>query len=190
MAALTVGLTALGVVLPDGARAGAGSVSPVQTAMYVLGKYNPTTFSATTSINAASVVGVYGVSGPSVTVDNYGVIQGPMQAIHLVPSGSTLENWGTIAGTGNLDMGVLLQNGGSVVNHSGGTISGYVGVYIGGAGGTLTNSGSISGTAPTILLVSGSIYNQIGGTVSEFGERLFRRVRGKGRLHHQRRHDH
>ena len=63
LAALSLSL-ALGVVPPRQARAGGGTVNPVQTSTYSLGTHNPTTFGAGTNINAASPsnAGVYGGS--------------------------------------------------------------------------------------------------------------------------------
>ena len=78
LAALSFGL-ALGVALPREACAGAGTVNPVQTSTYSLGTHNLTTFGAGTSINAVSPsdAGVYGGSGASWNVTNYGGIRGP-----------------------------------------------------------------------------------------------------------------
>ena len=76
LAALSIGL-ALGVALPREARAGAGTVNPVQTSTYSLGTHNPTTFGAGTNINPASPssAGVYGGSSVPWNVANYGAIQ-------------------------------------------------------------------------------------------------------------------
>lgn len=156
---------AVGIALPDEAVAGSGAVNPVQTSTYLLGASNPITFGAATQINALSNVGVYGGSGQSWTVANYGSIQGQLDGIHLVSPGSTVTNWGTIIGSGT-SIGVLLQNGGSVTNQSGGSISGYVGVAIGGAGGTVTNAGSISAGETAVFVASGSLDNESGGTLS------------------------
>ena len=144
LAALSLGL-ALGVALPGEARAGAGTVSPVQTSTYILGNFNPTTFGAGTNINAASPwpAGVYGGSSVPWNIVNYGAIQGSSIGIDLNTSGSTVTNWGTIGG--NAGVGVLLPNGGAVTNQSGGSISGYAGVDITGGVGTVTNAGSITG---------------------------------------------
>ncbi len=163
LAALLLGLP-LGVVLPREAQAGA-AVDPIQTSTYVLGKANPITFGAGTKINAASNIGVYGGSGASWTVANYGAIRGFIQGIHLASSGSAVTNWGTIGATGATGIGVLLS-GGTVTNQSGGSINGYIGLYIGGSGGTVTNSGSISGTVSAAIVTSGSVNNELGGTLS------------------------
>ena len=177
LAALSIGL-ALGVALPREARAGAGSVNPVQTSTYSLGTHNPITFGAGTNISAVSpsYAGVYGGSGASWTVANYGVIKGPFLGIDLASSGSTVTNWGTIGGTGAAGVGVLLQNGGTVTNRSSGSISGYVGVAVEGSAGTVTNAGSITGHWTVVFVASGSVNNQSGGT-SQHDLGAFRRHR-------------
>src|SRR5271166_481352 len=121
LAALSLGL-ALGVALPGEARAGAGTVNPVQTSTYSLGTHNPTTFGGGTNINAAtpSSVGVYGGSSTPWNVTNYGAIQGPSAGLYLRASGSTVTNWGAIRG--NAGAGIQLPNGGAVTNESGGSI--------------------------------------------------------------------
>src|SRR5271163_2274586 len=121
--ALTILLVdlAIGVALSPEARAGAGTVNPVQTSTYVLGTHNPTTFGAGTNINAASNMGVFGGYSSIWTVANYGSIRGSIQGIHLASSGSAVTNWGTIGGTGATAIGVLLP-GGALTNESSGSI--------------------------------------------------------------------
>ena len=150
--------------LQGAAAQSAGVVSPTQTSTYVLGTYNPITFSAATQINASSNAGIYGGSSQSWTVANYGSIQGSSIGIDLTSSGSTVTNGGTISGSANV--GVLLKNGGSVTNQSGGSISGYVGIEIGGGGGVVTNAGSISASDCAVSMASGSLNNELGGTLS------------------------
>ena len=101
LAALSLGV-ALGVVLAREARAGAGTVSPVQTSTYSLGTHNPTTFGAGTNIDAVSPsnAGVYGGSTTPWNITNYGRIQGPSGGLDLTSSGSTVTNWGAIGGNG------------------------------------------------------------------------------------------
>ena len=154
----------LGVALPREARAGAGVVNPVQTTMYVLGAFNPITFGAGTQIKSSSVAGVYGDSSQTWSVANYGSIQGPTLGIDLASSGSTVTNGGSITGTAQV--GVLLKNGGSVANQSSGSISGYIGVEIGGGGGVVTNAGSISTSDCAVSMASGSLNNELSGTLS------------------------
>ena len=168
LAALAFGL-ALGVALPGEARARAGTVNPVQTSTYSLGTHNPTTLGAGTNINAVSPsnVGVYGGSSMPWTVTNYGRIQGPSGGFDLNSSGSTVTNWGTIGGKAGI--GVQLPNGGAVTNESSGSISGYAGVMIEGGVGTVTNAGSITGQAVGVHVASGSVNNELGGTLGISG---------------------
>src|SRR5580693_1081159 len=92
LAALSLSL-ALGVVPPRQARAGGGTVNPVQTSTYSLGTHNPTTFG-------------YGGSSTPWSVTNYGSIQGPSGGFDLNSAGSMVTNWGTIGG--NAGVGVHL----------------------------------------------------------------------------------
>ncbi len=154
--------------MPGEARAGAGTVNPVQTSTYNLGTHNPTTFGAETSINAVSpsYAGVYGSAAAPWTVANYGVIQGPLVGINLASSGSTATNWGRIGGTGPTGVGIVLPNGGTVTNQSSGSISGYIGVAIEGSAGAVTNAGSITGHGTVVFVASGSVNNQSTGTIN------------------------
>jgi fibronectin-binding autotransporter adhesin len=176
LAALSVGLS-LGVALPSEARAGAGTVNPVQTSTYILGKYNPTTFGVGTSINAPSPwpAGLYGGSKGSWNIVNYGAIQGSSVGIDLYTSGSTVTNWGTIGG--NAGVRVLLPNGGAVTNQSGGSISGYAAVDVTGGVGTVTNAGSITGR---VSVASGSINNETGGILTTSGKDALAAFAGNG----------
>ena len=72
----------------------AGVVSPVQTSTYVLGTYNPITFSAATQINASSNAGVYGGSSQSWTLANYGSVQGLSLGIDLESIGERPDQLG------------------------------------------------------------------------------------------------
>lgn len=164
LTAFSLGL-ALGVALPREACAGSGAVSPVQSSTYLLGKYNPITLGAATRINTSSVAGVYGGSSQIWTVANYGSVQGLSVGIDLASSGSALTNWGVIRGTGASGLGVLLPNGGSVINQSSGSISGNVGIDIGGSG-AVTNAGSISAGTTAVFVASGSVDNESSGTLS------------------------
>ena len=87
----------------------------------------------------------------------------------------TVTNSGTIAGTGGSGFVgeprhtgvVLLGAGGSVANTGkGALIQGWDGVYIGGAAGTVTNSGTIAGTGTSN---SFGVILHMGGTVVDSG---------------------
>ncbi|WP_114912313.1 Hint domain-containing protein [Acidibrevibacterium fodinaquatile] len=90
-------------------------------------------------------------------------------------SGVVVSNAGTISANGTLSNAVVLDDGGSVTNHAGGTISGNSnGVYIAGAAGAVDNSGVISANASLVdflgigvgLLDGGSVTNQAGAIIS------------------------
>ena len=78
-----------------------------------------------------------------------------------------MTNWGTIGGKAGI--GVQLPNGGAVTNESSGSISGYAGVMIEGGVGTVTNAGSITGQAVGVHVASGSVNNELGGTLGISG---------------------
>jgi fibronectin-binding autotransporter adhesin len=82
----------------------------------------------------------------------YGPVSGP----------ATVVNAGSIYGSGLARQdGVYLTDGGLVINHLGGTVSGYEGVSIAGAAGTVINGGRISGGV--YLSEGGVINNQTAG---------------------------
>jgi outer membrane autotransporter protein len=84
-----------------------------------------------------------------------GVITSDSNALFIKEGSGSVENWGEIT-TRSLhgaNSAVYLYNSGSAINHEGGTISGAIGIRFGNSAGqttqkaTLTNSGSITGTA-------------------------------------------
>ena len=92
----------------------------------------------------------------------------------VIGGAGTVVNYGSIAGQSAtslfyLGMGVDLQSGGAVTNHTGGTISGYgFGVYVYTNAGTVLNAGSIVGGSYSgvRLRYGGTVTNQSGGTIS------------------------
>ena len=82
---------------------------------------------------------------------------------------ATVTNYGVIAEAGGPLPAIDLAGGGSVINQSGGTISGYQAVSFGGTG-TVVNAGSIAGTVYGAYLGDGgSITNQAGGSITVSG---------------------
>ena len=79
----------------------------------------------------------------------------------------TVQNYGTITGTSTSGSGVYLRAGGSVTNEAQGSIGGYNGVLIGGAAGTVENTGTITGTGAdgVFLVAGGSVTNAAGGSI-------------------------
>ena len=86
-----------------------------------------------TTISSNSTVGIY-LSSPSYTnavVINPGVtISNIGNGISASPTAWTIQNYGSIAGSPTSGVGVYLSAGGSVTNHSSGSISaGLPGIY-------------------------------------------------------------
>jgi len=84
----------------------------------------------------------------------------------------TVANYGMIDATGSSADGIHFGYGGSVANRSSGVNSAYIGgtrfgIYITGAAGTVTNSGTIGGTGAggigIELHYGGSVGNEAGG---------------------------
>jgi hypothetical protein len=110
--------------------------------------------------------GSYGVQlGDGGEVTNFA---GTISGYHgvRIRAGGTVVNAGEIYGTAPLGFGVLLINGGSVTNQSGGTIAGARGVGALNDAATVVNAGSIGGTLGVYLKAGGSVTNQSGGTIS------------------------
>jgi hypothetical protein len=113
-----------------------------------------------------SGVGVYLRSGGTITNggtrDTAATITAPMFAVQVTHAPGTVGNFGTILGTGPLARGVLLQDGGKVMN---GTYTdttatifaqGKNGVYAGGTiASTVTNMGTITGGKNGVALQNG-----------------------------------
>ncbi|MEA2737098.1 MAG: hypothetical protein QOH05_405, partial [Acetobacteraceae bacterium] len=108
-------------------------------------------------------------AGSSLTNQAGGLIDGSGEGI-LLQGGGTVLNAGSIGGSGT---GVYVAAGGSLTNQSGGTISGYQGVYASGAA-RVVNAGRISGDIDSpvgyavVLLDGGRITNQAGGVISGY----------------------
>jgi len=94
-----------------------------------------------------------------------GTISGALRGIFLWGANSSVDNSGTISG-GTLS-GLSLNDGGSLINRSGGLINtvGGHGVVAGLGASTITNNGSIQGTTSGILFVTGGSLTNT-GTIS------------------------
>jgi hypothetical protein len=106
-----------------------------------------------TNQSGGTIEGDYGIrmynsAASSIVNMSGGTIESPNnRAIALYDPG-TVTNSGAILAptTGNQQVGVLMQDGGTVINNAGGTISGYFGVILDGPG-TVTNAGTIEGAS-------------------------------------------
>lgn len=132
-----------------------------------------------TTVLTTSGNGVQGNTTRNWSLVNRGSITGAQNGVLLQSSsGATFENFGLAAGTGATFTGVALQNGGTVVNHQGATISSvsYYGLSISGVG-TVTNDGTIQTPANRygVRMLNGGVFNQgktgtiIGGVDLEGG---------------------
>jgi hypothetical protein len=127
----------------------AGTLSGAQT----LAAGSVLSNASTGTVTASGEAAVYGATGGSATIFNAGVISN------------------TDTSDGNA---IELMAGGSVTNQSGGTISGYFGVWGKNVAFTVVNAGTIAGNttrAPSsgvLLNENGSVTNQVGGVISGF----------------------
>jgi FG-GAP-like repeat len=97
------------------------------------------------------------------TVTNYGAILAVgvsfPTGVYLA-TGGLVENFGTVASPS--DVGISLPNGGTIVNEAGALLQGIRAVEVDGtSGGTVTNAGTIAGTANGVLLkaAGGVVFN-------------------------------
>jgi hypothetical protein len=119
----------------------------------------------------AGGVGVYLADGGSVTNEAGGTITGYLGVLVAGASG-TVINYGAIQGTGTnstgysfYNTGVYLRNGGTVINKTGGTLSGWVGVDA--KMGSVTNRGHIAGSIIGVELGQYTSNNLVNyGTIS------------------------
>ena len=117
-------------------------------------------------------VGVEFRDGGSVA-NNAGSIGG-YRGVYITGAAGTVTNAGTIQSTSSQGshhggFGVLLNSGGSVDNLSSGLIAGYYAGIDFAARGTLTNAGTIEGTATAAPFTVDGVYFAAGGTVIDSG---------------------
>ena len=112
--------------------------------------------------NSGTITGTatYGVQLGSATLTNESgaLISGNAVAVGAFGSGDTIVNSGTIAGGtggGSNRLGVNMRYGGILTNNAGGTIIGGTAVKVAGAAATVTNAGTMNGTANAIQFSAG-----------------------------------
>jgi hypothetical protein len=149
---------------------------------------------AVTVVNSGSIAGtnsygIYLLTGGSVTNQGGGTISGGVDGIFGQVEAMTMVNYGSVTGGtygvadgqaqgaatvvnyGGITGGrydVALRDGGSVINHGGGAISGGNGGVLGqGDAVTVVNAGSITGPDTGVaLFAGGAVTNQSGGMIS------------------------
>jgi uncharacterized protein with beta-barrel porin domain len=152
------------------------TVDLANTAAYPNG--NPFTFAPAATITTTTGDAVHGDTTAQWTLTNNGTVTGGASGI-VLNSQSTVTNTGSITGTPTYGIGVYLKAGGSVTNQVttvgastiAGVISGYTGIFISNAAGTVTNYGTITGTGTggsgvVLGAAGGSVTNQVGGVIS------------------------
>src|SRR5579862_2320830 len=120
--------------------------------------------------------GVYLTAGGTVVNNPGGVVTGILNGAAIgnrsgtSGGGGTISNSGRIAGTGSKSAGILFTTGGTVVNGSGGLITGTnEGVAIESGSGTVANLGAIavegSSSVGVWLLAGGNVTNHLSGII-------------------------
>jgi hypothetical protein len=143
-----------------------GSVSGNSFGVFVNGAVG--TVTNTGSITSVKYGGVELVKGGSVTNSAGASIKGGSNGVYAGTGASGIvTNSGSINAANASGAGVDLAGGGSITNNSGGSISGGAfGVFTSGALGTLSNSGSISGSHGVGLEAGGSVTNAASASIS------------------------
>lgn len=160
-------------------------ISSNQTTTQVLTTTDPNlTVDASGSITTATTDAVDGYSGGAWTVTNYGALasSGPIYTygIYLTGASNTIDNYGHISGAG----GIQLSTGGSVTNEAGATIAGtgattsgissVSGIHVGGGGGTVSNSGTITANGYGVGLdMGGHVTNYASGSITGAEDAIF-----------------
>jgi hypothetical protein len=143
-----------------------GSVSGNSFGVFVNGAVG--TVTNTGSIASVKYGGVELVKGGSVTNSAGASIKGGSNGVYAGTGASGIvTNSGSINAANASGAGVDLAGGGSITNNSGGSISGGAfGVFTSGALGTLSNSGSISGSHGVGLEAGGNVTNAASASIS------------------------
>ena len=163
------GTGSAGIDLADGGSVtnnSTGSVSGNLFGVFVTGAGG--TIANSGSIVSAKYGGVEFVKGGSVTNSAGASIRGGSIGVYVGTGASgTVTNSGSISAASASGAGVDLAGGGSITNNSGASISGAAfGVFTSGVPGTLSNSGSISGSHGVGLEAGGSVTNVASASIT------------------------
>jgi hypothetical protein len=143
-----------------------GSVSGNNFGVFITGAAG--TVTNTGSITSTRYGAVELVKGGSVTNITGASIKGGSVGVYVGTGASgTVTNSGSINAANASGAGVDLAGGGGITNNSGGSISGTAfGVFTSGVPGTLSNSGSISGSHGVGLEAGGSVTNAASASIT------------------------
>lgn len=132
------------------------TLSPTETS-FVLDK--------NTSVSTSQGNGINGDASRNWQLTLQGVVDAAGSGVSLssVDGQTTLTNFGTITGrgAGASDGGVVLLNGGKLVNHVGGAVTGVIGFNSIKGHATLDDFGTITGTGGTAIQLSGGNHSVI-----------------------------
>jgi hypothetical protein len=145
---------------------GSGSITGGQDAVIVKTESGTVTNSA--GMTGADQ-GLYLGAGGTVTNSGSGSITGGQDAVYVQTAPGTVTNAGSMTGSGTA--GVYLKAGGEVTNASAALITGGLGVILNGAGGTVSNAGTIAATRTDYYsggaaLSAATVTNAALGTIS------------------------
>jgi hypothetical protein len=165
-----VHLYAGGTVTNGADGATAALITGADSGVNITGAAGTVTNAGTITATGAYGVGVFLDLGGSVTNGAYGataaLIAGAAAGVMLFDGAGTVSNAGTLSAAGKYGAGIDLDLGGSIINGAGGEtaalIAGAAGIAVYGAAATVTNYGTIAGSAGP------GIYLGAGGTIANF----------------------
>jgi uncharacterized protein with beta-barrel porin domain len=178
-----VAISGSGIVSNDGTITGTagygvellttGTVTNTSTAAAISGTSSGVVIAGGGTVSNAGVIAgrsEFGVSLPDGgSVINSGAastITGGVDGIHVSNGPGTITNFGTVSSTG-VGAGIYLASGGSITNS--GVISGAIGIVVTGGNTRITNAGTIFGNTTSIQFGNGNDVLQIEPGASFFG---------------------